>query len=349
MTHILDVRTFLPSHQYTHEEAVEYYGRWVSSQPSDFIEKAMKIFHSSYIEERHTMLPAEVIFSKRSFEESNEAYKRASVELAYKALKETLDRAAFRPEELDVLITTSCTGFMIPSVNVYLANKLGLRSDVMHIPITEMGCVAGVSGLIYAHELVTARPGRLVAVLSFEFPSNTIQLEDFSWDNIIGTAIFSDGLSCALLGEGGHLVPRVLDAQMIMLPETSEILGYDLTNTGFRMRLHKSIPTVVRDNLEGLIEPFLKRNGLRIPDVDHYIVHPGGHKILDMIEERLIVYGKNVDCSRKIMNTYGNMSSATVLFILKEIFFKARTGQTALLLSFGPGFAANQILIGWRG
>lgn len=347
MARIIAVNTLLPEHSYIAEEALSKYFGWISGQKESFKRKAEKIFLNTPIEEKHTIAPVEVLFKQRTIEEVNNLYKENAVRLGTEVLSQTLNKSGIKPDELDLIITTSCTGFMIPSFDAYVINNLGLRKDIKRMPITELGCAAGVSALVYANDFLNAYPDKKVAVITLEFPSNTIQLNDFSWDNIIGTAIFADGVGCAILGGDNPEYPDIIDSQMIHMSHTTEILGYDLTNTGLKMTLSKDVPEVIEQNFEQTVSAFLGRNNLTINDIDHWLAHPGGVKILDKIESILSEYGKNVDISRKIMSKYGNMSSSTILFILNECMKFENKGKTALLLSFGPGFAAHQLILRW--
>lgn len=348
MSGIIAVNTIWPEYSHTEQETMEAYKNWVSSQDEDFRRKAERIFRNTQIKSKHTIAPAEVLFSPRTFEEANNLYKEKAIELGTKALEQALSKTGLKPTEIDFLITTSCTGFMIPAFNAYVANNLGLRPDVKHLPITESGCAAGVTALIYANDLLKAYPDKKVAIVTLEFPSNTIQLNDYSWDNVVGTALFADGVACAILDGGQNSSPKIIDSQMHQVPNTTDILGYNLTNGGLKMNLDKAIPQVIEDNFYSLIAPILKRNNLEVKDVDNFIIHPGGVKILDKIEALLAEHGKNASSSRKIMETYGNMSSSTVMFILNEDMKTAKKGEKTLMLSFGPGFAAHQVLLEWN-
>lgn len=348
MSRILTVNTLLPGNAYTEEEQLAVYTKWVSNQDDSFRRKAERIFRHTQIKAKHTVAPPEVLFAQRTFEETNDLYKEQAIKLGTEALRQTLEQCGLKATDLDYLITTSCTGFMIPSVNAYIANNLGMRPDIKHLPITEAGCAAGATALIYANDLLKAYPEKKVAILTIEFPSNTMQVNDYDWDNVVGTALFADGISCAILDGKEDYSAKIIDSQMIQVPNTTQILGYNLTNSGLKMTLDKCIPETVENNFFDLIAPMLKRNNLKIEDIDTFIVHPGGVKILDKVDVLLEKYGKDTHLSREIMEKHGNMSSSTVLFILKEHMKTAKKGEKTLLLSFGPGFAAHQVLLEWK-
>lgn len=349
MAQILATHTLLPEYAHTADEALACYQQWVSGQSPEFQKKALGIFQSSAIKEKHTIAPAEVLFSQRSFEESNALYRENAITLGTRVLRDTLDKASIAPEEIDCIISTSCTGFMIPSFDMYVINALGLRRNVRQMPITELGCAAGVAALIFAHDYVRAYPDKKVAVITLEFPSNTVQLNDFAIDNIVGTALFADGVACAIVGNGGGSeCPYITDVEMYSVADTTNILGYNMTNHGLRMNLNKCIPRVIEKHFETIVSPFLERNSMTLRDVDYYLAHPGGIKILDKIEAILKTHGRDVAVSRHIMETYGNMSSSTVLYILNQYMQQEVRHKTGLMLSFGPGFSAHQLLLEWR-
>ena len=348
MARIVTVNTLLPEYSYTEQETMEFYKSWISSRSEDFRKKAERIFRNTQIESKHTIAAPEVMLSQRTFEEANNLYKEKAIELGTLALEQTLAECRLEPEDIDYLITTSCTGFMIPSVNAYIANNIGLRSDVKHLPITESGCAAGVTALIYANDFLKAYPDKKVAIITIELPSNTMQVNDYSWDNVVGTALFADGVACAILDAEQDCAAKIIDSRMHQVSNTTEILGYNLTNSGLKMNLDKCIPQTIEDNFYDIVTPFLNKNGFEIEDIDNFIIHPGGVKILDKIEALLAEKGKNAHLSRKIMEKYGNMSSSTVLFILNEQLKNVHIGEKTLMLSFGPGFTANQVLLEWN-
>jgi predicted naringenin-chalcone synthase len=194
--------------------------------------------------------------------------------------------------------------------------------------------------------MLTGRPDRTAAVLNIEFPSNTMQHEDYSMDNIVGSALFSDGVACTVLRCEAEPGPVTIeDWNMHQVFETTGLLGYHLTDTGLLMNLDPSLPDVIGRNLQGATAPMLDRNGLALRDIGHFVLHPGGVKILDRIEETLSVFGGNVDLARQVMRQYGNMSSSTVVFILDALLNSNPTPGPALMMSFGPGFSAHQLLI----
>jgi len=250
---------------------------------------------------------------------------------------------------LDYIITVSCTGIMIPSLDAYLINALNLRQDIVRLPVTEMGCAAGVSGLIYAHNFLKSNPNKRIALVSVESPTATFQLNDFSMANMVSAAIFGDGAACVLLSsEENAIGPRVIGEEMYHFKDATHLMGFDLTNHGLKMILDPTVPETIATYFPDIVYPFLESNGSAIAKVDHLIFHPGGKKIIQTVEELFGKLDKNIDDTRAVLKLYGNMSSATVLYVLERFLDKEiPQGDQGLILSFGPGFSAQRVLLEW--
>lgn len=343
---ILATHTAMPPLRHEAADVERAFCDWLSGQDRALQVKGLRVLRSAGVQSRHSFLTLEQIFTPCGLTESSARYRRHAIELGTKAVADALVKAGVKPHDLDVLITTSCTGYMIPSVDAYIADALGMRPDLVRLPVTEMGCAAGASALIYAAHMLAGRRGRTAAVLNIEFPSNTMQHDDFSMDNIVGTALFSDGIACTVVRcdpEPGPVTIR--DWAMHQVFETTGLLGYQLTDSGLRMNLDASLPEVIGHHFRSATAPMLERNGLRLEDVGHFVIHPGGVKILDRIDEVLSNFGGSVNISRRVMERYGNMSSSTVVFILDALLRSQASPGTALMMSFGPGFSAHQLLI----
>ena len=238
---------------------------------------------------------------------------------------------------------------MIPSLDAYLINDLKLRQDIVRLPVTEMGCAAGVSGTIYAKNFLKANPGKRAVVIAIESPTATFQHNDFSMVNVVSAAIFGDGAACLLLSsreedEG----PTIVDEEMYHFFDASTMMGFSLRNTGLQMILDKEVPNKIKEHFPNIIYPFLEKNGIGIEDVDHLIFHPGGKKIVLTVEELFGAMGKNIDDTKEVLKLYGNMSSATVLYVLERFMERGvNKGEYGLMLSFGPGFSAQRVLLKW--
>ena len=346
---IISVAKQLPQFTRTTEEILPYLKIWLSGQEKRFQRKVLKIFENAGVDKRYSIMDAHEVFLNTSFEDKNDIYARESIKLAEASLKKALKKASLKPQDIDFIITVSCTGIMIPSLDAYLINNLEMRQDIVRLPVTEMGCAAGVSGIIYAKNFLKANPNKRAAVIAVESPTATFQLEDFSMVNIVSAAIFGDGAACVLLSSHkDEKGPEIIDEAMYHFYNSESMMGFKLRNTGLQMILDQSVPQKIADHFPMIVHPFLEKNNITIDDVDHLIFHPGGKKIVQTIDDLFASLGKNIEDTKEVLKLYGNMSSATVLYVLERFMDKKiPKGEKGLMLSFGPGFSAQRILLEW--
>ncbi len=349
MVKIKTVAKVLPPYSRSTAEIIPFIEKWVSGRDERYQRKVIKLFGNAGVDMRYSMLSPEEMFGISDLETRNQLYMKGALDLSEKVLRLALEKSGWDATSLDYIITVSCTGYMIPSMDAYLINKLGLRHDVVRLPVTEMGCVAGVSGLIYAKNFLQSNPGKRAAVIAVESPMATFQQNDFSMVNVVSAAIFGDGAACALLSSDEDAEgPAIVDEGMYHFQDTEEIMGFTLTNSGLLMVLDPSVPDVIADNFEKIITPFLARTNTTLADIDHFIFHPGGKKIVQKVEEILFEIGKDINDTKEVLRLHGNMSSATVLHVLERFMDRnPAQGEKGLMLSFGPGFTAQRILLEW--
>ena len=346
---ITSVAKQLPKYTRETKDIIPYLNVWLSGQEERFQRKVIKLFENAGVDRRYSIMDAEEVFLKTSFEEKNEIYSREVVKLAEQSLIKALDKAQLKPTDIDYIITVSCTGIMIPSMDAYLINNLNMKQDIVRLPVTEMGCAAGVSGIIYAKNFLKANPNKRAAVIAVESPTVTFQLEDYSMVNIVSAAIFGDGAASVILSsydkEEG---PKIVDEAMYHFYDAETMMGFKLVNTGLQMILDKAVPETIAEHFPRIVHPFLERNKMSIEAIDHLIFHPGGKKIVQTVEDLFGSLGKNIDDTKEVLKLYGNMSSATVLYVLERFMDKQLPkGDKGLMLSFGPGFSAQRILLEW--
>ncbi len=337
----------LPKYTRETKEILPFVETWLQNQDDRFKRKVLKIFQGAGVDRRYSIMDAHEVFLNTSFEERNNIYVREVKKLGRQCLEKALNKASWQPKDVDFIITVSCTGIMIPSVDAYLINELGMRQDVVRLPVTEMGCAAGVSGIIYAQNFLKANPGKRAAVVALESPTATFQLDDYSMVNIVSAAIFGDGAACVLLSsEDDAIGPKILNEAMYHFYDATSMMGFKLVNTGLQMILDKEVPEKIAAHFPEIVHPFLAESGKTIEEVNHLIFHPGGKKIVQTVEELFGGLGKNIDDTKEVLKLYGNMSSATVLYVLERFLDKdIPKGELGLMLSFGPGFSAQRILL----
>ena len=346
---ITTVAKQLPQYSRTTAEILPFLDEWLAGQDERFIKKVKKIFEAAAVDKRYSVMDPVEVFTATSFEDKNDIYSREVIILGEQVLEKALRNANWEPETLDYIITVSCTGIMIPSLDAYLINKMKLRQDIVRLPVTEMGCAAGISGIIYAKNFLKANPGKRAAVIAVESPTATFQLDDFSMPNIVSAAIFGDGAACCLLSSyEDDAGPEIIDEEMYHFYDAEHMMGFKVTNNGLQMVLDIEVPDTIASHFSDIIHPFLQKNNLEIKDLDHMIFHPGGKKIVTTVEALFSGLGKNIDATKEVLKQYGNMSSATVLYVLESIMEdQPQAGEKGLMLSFGPGFSAQRVLLQW--
>ncbi len=345
---ILATATAVPPHVITRDDVKYYLGR-VFDISDRRVEAMMSIVANAQVEKRHVLYPIDYTIEPRPLSKTNQEYIEHSIALGQQAAEACLAKAGMKPEDVDLLLTVSCTGFMIPSLDAHLINRMGFRPDVRRMAFTELGCAAGAMALGRAEEFLRAYPGRNVLVISVELPSLTFQRKDLSQANLISCILFGDGAAAAVLTGKPAQGPRILASETYTFPDSLDAMGFDLRDSGFHILLSKDVPQMIREKIRGLVDAFLARHGLARDAIKAWILHPGGQKLLSNIEEELGLCRCDTQFSWDVLGEYGNLSSATILFILQEWLEKRplQPGDYGLAAAFGPGFSAELLLLRW--
>jgi alkylresorcinol/alkylpyrone synthase len=338
----------VPPHTITRDDVKYYLGR-VFDIPDRKIEAMMTVVDNAQVHKRHSIFPIEYTIEPRPLSKTNEEYQEHAIALGRRAAEECLAKAGVAAADVDLIITVSCTGYMVPSLDVHLLNLMGFRNNIRRLPITELGCVAGAIALSRARDFLRGAPGATVLIVAVELPTLTFQRKDLSQGNLISAVLFGDGAAAALLTNRPSSGPRILDSESFTLPGSMDALGFDLRDTGFHIVLSKDLPQLVRDKIKGLVENFLGRHNLTPQEMAAYLLHPGGQKLLVCIEEELGLQRCHTEFSWDVLRDYGNLSSATILFILQEWLTKKQMnpGDYGLVAGFGPGFSSELLLLQW--
>ncbi len=338
--------TAVPPHTMTSEEARAQVGR-VFNIEEYRLEVMANVIDNSLIRKRHIIFPLDYTITPRSLSKTNQEYQEHAILLGQKSAEECLANAGLRPADVDLLVTVSCTGFMIPSLDAHLINRMGFRPDVRRLPVTELGCAAGAMSLARASEFLCAFPGKNVLIISVELPSLTFQRRDITPANLICSVLFGDGAAAVLVRGPLASGLQILDAETYTFPQSLDAMGFDLRDSGFHIVLSKDVPSMIREKIKGLVERFLARHGLSLDGIAGFMLHPGGQKLLSYIEEELNLPREKTQFSWDVLCEYGNLSSATIFFILQEWLAKGRMrrGDYGLAAAFGPGFSAELLLL----
>ncbi|NUN51252.1 MAG: type III polyketide synthase [Planctomycetaceae bacterium] len=302
---------------------------------------------------RYLALPVEQYAELDSFEKRNDAWIRVAQELGAQAVTAALTSAGLSPIDVDHLFFVTVTGIATPSIDARLVNRLGMRPDVKRTPIFGLGCVAGAAGTARASDYLRAFPDEVAVLLAVELCSLTHQREDLSIANIIASGLFGDGAAAVVLSGGKRAervsMPRVLATSSVFYPDTEGVMGWDIVNNGFKVVLSAQVPVLVKQRVRHDVDAFLAKQGLDRSSIKHWIAHTGGPKVLSAIEEALELPKTALDRSWRSLSKTGNLSSASVLFVLGELLDarEAEPGDLGLLMAMGPGFCSELVLLRW--
>jgi alkylresorcinol/alkylpyrone synthase len=346
---IVATATALPPHTITRDDVKYYMGR-VFDIPERKLEAMMSIVDNAQVHKRHSIFPIEYTVEPRPLAQTNNEYIEHAVKLGREAAEKCLERAGLKPEDIDLIITVSCTGFMIPSLDAHLINLMGFRSNVRRMPFTELGCAAGAMALGRAAEFLGARPGGNVLIIAVELPSLTFQRKDISQANLISSILFGDGAAAVIVSGKQMPGPKILVSETYTFPDSLGAMGFDLKDSGFHILLAKDVPEMIGAKIGGLVSGFLERHGRKREDIKGWILHPGGARLLGNVETELGLKKCDTQPSWDILGNVGNLSSATILFILQEWLEKRplKTDEYAVAAAFGPGFSAEFLLLQWN-
>lgn len=343
---ILSLTTTVPDHQH---QQMEIHDRWIAPYLGN--RRARLLFREAQIETRYSLFETvDFLAAEPGTRARNELYFTTARRLGAEVLAKAIAQANLSPTDIDHFIVVSCTGLDTPGLDVLLAAELQLRPDLRRSALIGMGCHAGLTGLDRALLELAARPQSHVLLLAVEFGTLHFQ-PGGSLANIVASAIFGDGLAAAVIGPAGAAAagPRLLDTQTYSDYSRPELMGFHLSDTGFRIHLSMRIANVLRDLAPDLIDNFLQKSGFTRDEVKFWGIHPGGAKVVEYIAEALELPEEALAYSRAVLRRYGNMSSATIFFVLDEITRQGRPqpGDYGLLLGFGPGLTVELCLIQW--
>jgi alkylresorcinol/alkylpyrone synthase len=313
------------------------------------LQAVLDIVANSRIERRYSIFPVEYLIEPRPLDQIGREYRDHALCLGRRAAQQALERAEISPAEVDAILTVSCTGFMIPSLDAYLTPEMGFRPNVRRLPVTELGCAAGAAGLALARDYTLAHPQATVLLVAVELPTLTFQRRDLSQANLVSAVLFGDGAAAAVVTGRACRGPQIVDAESFLFPDSLEAMGFELRDSGFHIILSKEVPQMIRERIGELVDNFLARQSLRRGDLQAYILHPGGQKLLSFMEQELGLAPGLTEPSWDVLRDFGNLSSASVLFVLDQWMGRGlQPGNHALLAGFGPGFSAEMLLLQWN-
>lgn len=339
---------------------VELFTKELFQEKIPNLNRLLKVFENGEIENRHFCVPLEWHKQNHSFEERNNLYIEYAVHFSVEAIEKCLSNSAFldtpiSTEEIDAIIFVSSSGISTPSIDARVMNKLPFSDRLKRIPIWGLGCAGGASGVSRAFDYCLAHPTEKVLVVSIELSSLTFQPNDFSKSNLVGCSLFADGAACILVcGDEVEIhhqkpIPYIMNTASKWMPDSEDVMGWDIKNDGLHVIFSKSIPTIITKWLGPFIENFFQEQQVPLHKLQHFIAHPGGKKVLQAYEETLGLTEQHTSTSREILKKYGNMSSPTVLYVLEQFMLKEiKNNEIGLLVALGPGFSGESVLLQWR-
>ncbi|WP_085101034.1 type III polyketide synthase [Mycobacterium paraense] len=329
----------------------------VARELTEFAEPGfMRFAHTAGVEHRSLALPLSRYPKLSGFTESNNAYLEVAVDLGERAVRSALAAANVEPDEVDTIVMVSSTGIAVPTIDARLMSRVGLRPNVKRVPLFGLGCVAGAAGMARVYDYLHGYPGDVAVLLSVELCSLTLQRTDTSIPALIGVSLFGDGAAAVVatgadripLADKAHHAPSVLATRSRVVAETVDVMGWNVSSSGFQLVMSRDVPKMADDYLREEVDGFLAEQGLSIADISTWVCHPGGPKVLDSIENALGLPAQALAHSRNSMRENGNMSSASVLDVLRRTVAEPPpAGSFGVMLAMGPGFSFELLLLQW--
>jgi alkylresorcinol/alkylpyrone synthase len=344
-TRILSVATALPPYRIGQDEVKEF-ARGMFAGAYGSFERLLKIFDNTNIDGRYFCVPPTWFERDHSFTEKNALYVEHALDLSEKAARRALDKAGAEPEDVGAIFFASTTGISTPSLDSKLIFRLGLSEHTRRVPIWGLGCAAGVAGLARTAEHARVHPGELALFVGVELCGLTFQRGDLSKANLVSTSLFADGAAAALLGSGdGVQGPELIGSHSTTWPDTEDVMGWDLVESGFKVKISRSIPTLVQRRMSENLSAACASAGISLEYIEHYLIHPGGARVLVTLEEVLGLEPGGLTLPRDVLRECGNMSSVTVMFVLERFLRSCRfsPGEHGLISALGPGFSAEHL------
>ena len=303
------------------------------------------------VERRHMVLPLEAYPQVDTFGKANNIWIENAQQLGKDAICRAITPAGILPADIDALYVMSVTGIASPSLDARLVNRMGLSANIKRNPIFGLGCVAGAAGIARAADYVRAYPEQIAVVLAVELCSLTWQRGDLSMANLISTGLFADGAAAVVIagGETDCEGPEIVATRSTFYPNTEDVMGWDISEDGFRIMLSPDVPKVIEENLRSDTDSFLAEHGLDRSRIASWIVHTGGPKVLEAVEHALELPARALEASWECLRRVGNLSSVSVLLVLQDYLARRRgePGTYSVLAAMGPGFCSELVLLRW--
>lgn len=340
--HLLSLATAVPPYRLGQDDVIRRVEALFNGAPA--LERLLPVFANSGIRSRYSCVPIEWYDRQHSWAGRNRVYIAGALDLLETTTIGLLDRAGMHKDQIDAVVTVSTTGIATPSLDALLIERMGLRRNVRRLPIFGLGCAGGAIGLARAASQAVAQPGEIVLLLVVELCALSFRRDDWTKSNIVATALFGDGAAGALLSTDGS-GPAVVASGEHTWPGTLDVMGWDVADEGFSAVFSRDIPQLVETRLRAVADDFLARHALQLGDIDRFLCHPGGAKVVDALEHAFGLPDGELAGAREVLRDYGNMSAPTVMFVLERTLAEMSQWKRALMTALGPGFTAGFVVL----
>ncbi|MDO5738769.1 MAG: 3-oxoacyl-[acyl-carrier-protein] synthase III C-terminal domain-containing protein [Ornithinimicrobium sp.] len=344
---ILSVTGALAPHRHSQGELTDAFAGVIARGGLD--ERVLRSIHGNAgVAYRHLVLPIGKYADLDSFDEANDLFLEHAVALGTQALAGALQAAGLTPGDVDLIISTTVTGLAVPSLDARIAAAIGLRPDVKRLPLFGLGCVAGAAGVARLHDYLVGHPTSVAVLVAVELCSLTVQRDDVSLANIVASGLFADGAAAVVAGgDATSGLIEVLGTRSRLYPDSERTMGFDFGASGLRIVLDAQVPAIVGRYICEDVDGFLQEHGLTRSDVEWWVCHPGGPKVIDALRDSLDLSDHDLALTRQSLSRIGNLSSASVLHVLADTLRERppRPGSYGLLMAMGPGFCSELVLL----
>jgi alkylresorcinol/alkylpyrone synthase len=351
-TQILSVETSVPEFSVQQSAVRDFAESLFRDTFKNDLDRLLPLFENTEIEKRHFVRPLEWFETQHDFPESNALFEMEALKLSCDAAQKAISSANVKPEDIGLIVVVSTTGIATPSLDSKLIQLLKLSPNTARLPVFGLGCAGGAAGLARAAELSKAFKNKAVLFIAVELCSVTFQKADRSKSNLVATSLFADGAAAIVIktteNSNGKNSLKILNSFSTLFENSEDVMGWDIIETGLKVRFARDIPSIITAELPTLLKNASQYWGIDREKIIHFVLHPGGAKVLKAYEASLHLTKEDFSNEYHVLKNYGNMSSPSVLFVLKEFLKNTQpSGDFGVLMALGPGFSCEQVLFQW--